>query len=39
MSATEIAEANIRQLRNEAQIPKMKVSAAIAELQVRIDWR
>lgn len=36
MSATEIAEANVRQLQCEAKIPKIKVSAAIADLQVSL---
>lgn len=37
MSALEIAQANVRQLQSEANIPKIKVSEAIKDLQTYIE--
>lgn len=37
LSALEIAQANVRQLQNEVNVPKIKVSEAINDLQSYIE--
>lgn len=39
MSATQLAEANVKQLRIEAELPRIKVSEAAKDLQVSCNTK